>query len=78
MPLTCQRCLADFEWPIDQATEVLLARDESELAALDADTTLEVVLATGQLGPLTLVEDELVLALPFAPRHLAADCDSTL
>lgn len=75
--LACQRCLADFEWPIDQATEVLLARDESELAALDADTTLEVVLATGQLGPLTLVEDELVLALPFAPRHPDADCDST-
>jgi uncharacterized protein len=76
--LACQRCLADFEWPIDQATEVLLARNESELAALDADTSLEVVLATGQLGPLTLVEDELVLALPFAPRHPDGDCDSTM
>ena len=76
--LACQRCLADFEYPIDQATEVLLARNESELAALDADTSLEVVLATGQLGPLTLVEDELVLALPFAPRHSDGDCDSTM
>jgi uncharacterized metal-binding protein YceD (DUF177 family) len=36
------------------------------------------VLATGQLGPLTLVEDELVLALPFAPRHPDSDCDSTM
>jgi DUF177 domain-containing protein len=76
--LACQRCLADFDWPIDQATEVLLARDESELAALDADATLEVVLAAGQLDPLMLVEDELVLALPFAPRHPDADCGSTL
>ena len=76
--LACQRCLADFEYPIDQATEVLLARNESELAALDADSSLEVVLATGQLGPLTLVEDELVLALPFAPHHPDGDCDSTM
>src|SRR6185312_7774567 len=43
--LVCQRCLADLEWPIDQATEVLLARDEGELAALDADSSVEVVLA---------------------------------
>ena len=76
--LVCQRCLADFEWPIDQATEVLLARDESELAALDADSSLEVVLAQGPTDALTLVEDELVLALPFAPRHPDGECDSTM
>jgi len=76
--LVCQRCLGDLEWPIDQATEVLLARDESELAALDADSTLEVVLAQGPTDPLTLVEDELVLALPFAPRHCDGECDSTM
>jgi len=76
--LVCQRCLADFEWPIDQATEVLLARDEAELAALDADSSLEVVLAQGPTDPLTLVEDELVLALPFAPRHPDGECDSTM
>src|SRR5207249_3352268 len=29
------------------------------------------------VGPLTLVEDELVLALPFAPRHPDDGCDST-
>ena len=38
VPLTCQRCLEDFEWPIDQRTNVLLARDERELAALDGDS----------------------------------------
>jgi uncharacterized protein len=67
--LECQRCLADFEWPIDQDTEVLLAHDEPELAALDAGSNLEVVQAHGPIDPLALVEDELVLALPFAPRH---------
>ena len=76
--LTCQRCLAEFDWPIEQRSEVLLARDERELAALDAGSESEVVLAEGSLDPLTLVEDELVLALPFAPRHPEGDCDSTM
>jgi uncharacterized protein len=73
--LECQRCLDDFAWPVEVATEVLLARNEAELAALDADSSLEVVLADGQLDPLALVEDELVLALPFAPRHPDDACD---
>jgi uncharacterized protein len=75
--LECQRCLDDFAWLVDVTTEVLLARDDAELAALDADSSLEVVLAEGPLDPLALVEDELVLALPFAPRHPDEACDST-
>jgi uncharacterized protein len=75
--LECQRCLDDFAWLVDVPTEVLLARDDAELAALDADSSLEVVLAEGPLDPLALVEDELVLALPFAPRHPDEACDST-
>jgi len=76
--LTCQRCLADFAWPIDQRTEVLLAHDERELATLDAQSSVEVTLAEGPVDPLALVEDELVLALPFAPRHPDGACDSTM
>lgn len=76
--LTCQRCLVDFEWPIDQRTEVLLAREEREMAVLDAESGSEVVQVSGPVDPLTLVEDELVLALPFAPRHPDGACDSTL
>lgn len=74
--VVCQRCLAGFAWPVDQATEVLIARDEGELAALDADSSLEVVLAQGPMDPRALVEDELVLALPFAPRHAGDECGS--
>ena len=72
--LHCQRCLADFEWPIEQRTELLLARSEDELAALDAESDSEVVLAGSPIDPLALVEDELVLALPFAPRHQEGAC----
>jgi len=72
--LTCQRCLDDFEWPIAQRTEVLLAHDERELAALDAQSSAEVVLAGKPMPALALVEDELLLALPFAPRHPDEAC----
>ena len=72
--LECQRCLGEVEWPVDQTTLLLLARDERELAALDADSENEVVLAKAALDPLTLVEDELTLSLPFAPRHEEGGC----
>ena len=69
VPLVCQRCLARMAWPVSQGTEVLLAHDEDELATLDAETDGEVILADRPLDAATLVEDELVLTLPFAPRH---------
>ena len=69
LPLECQRCLEVVHWPVSQRTEVLLAHDEAEMGRLDGDSELEVVLAQGPLDPLALVEDELVLATPFAPRH---------
>ncbi len=69
VPLVCQRCLARMEWPVSQGTEVLLAHDEDELATLDAETEGEVILADRPIDAATLVEDELVLTLPFAPRR---------
>jgi uncharacterized protein len=69
LPLECQRCLGTYRWPVSQRTVLLLAHTEAELAALDGASELEVVLARGPLDPVELVEDELVLAIPFAPRH---------
>lgn len=78
LTLTCQRCLGDFAWSIDERTELLLAVDERELADLDAGTDAEVVLAAQPLDQLALIEDELVLALPFAPRHPDDACSTEL
>ena len=74
LPLECQRCLGVYRWPVAQRSEVLLARSEGEVAALDNDSELEVVLASAPLDPVELVEDELVLAVPFAPRHPDGEC----
>lgn len=77
VPLVCQRCLRAFTWPVTQRTLVLLARNERELAALDAEDEHEVVLAAAPLDPVALAEDELLLTLPFAPRCERAECVGT-
>ena len=74
VPLTCQRCLEAFALPVRQRTLLLLARDEAELASLDEDDEHEVLLAAGALDPLALAEDELLLTLPYAPRHADGTC----
>ena len=73
VPLACQRCLQPFVAPVAQATDLLLARDEAELARLDVEET-EVVLANTTLDPRTLIEDELLLSLPLSPRHGEEEC----
>src|SRR5262245_10930316 len=74
LTLTCQRCLQAQAWPVHQRTMLVLARDDAELARLDADSDDEVVRADAPLDPAQLVEDELVLTLPYAPRHDDGAC----
>jgi len=74
VPLLCQRCLKPFSWPVEQRTLLLLARDERELARLDAEDEHEVLLAASAIEIASLVEDELLLTLPFVPRCERVDC----
>ncbi len=69
VPVTCQRCLSDFTWPVDHRTVAVLAKGETEADALDEASEHEVVVADRPLDPAQLVEDELLLTLPFAPMH---------
>jgi uncharacterized protein len=74
VPLQCQSCLQPFSLPVRQQTLLLLAHDEAELARLDEGDEHEVVLAAGLLDARELVEDELLLTLPFVPRCGGTDC----
>ena len=73
LPLVCQRCLQPFDARIAQRSELLLARDDAELERLDAEES-EVLPAAVPLDAMTLVEDEILLWLPFAPRHPEGQC----
>lgn len=73
VPLECQRCLRPMQQAVQQTTTLLIAQSDADLVQLDENSENEVVLADAPLDPVTLVEDELLLTLPFAPRH-EGDC----
>ena len=74
VPLECQRCLAPFAMPIAQRTVTVLAKSESDADMLDADSGDEVLVADRPLEPAVLIEDELLLTLPYAPMHAEDGC----
>lgn len=74
VPLVCQRCLQPFVLTVAQRTLLLLARNERELASLDEQEEHEVVLADRPLDALELVEEELLLTLPYVPRCADPAC----
>lgn len=68
-PLECQRCLKPVLWNVAQQSMVLVAKTQDELVALDENSELEVVLCEQGIDAQALIEDELLLSLPFAPLH---------
>lgn len=76
VPVTCQRCLSEFAFQVDRETIAVLARDEQEADVLDASTDDEVLVASHPLDAAGLVEDELLLTLPFAPTHEPGACEA--
>jgi len=71
--LVCQRCLGPFAFPLAAGTELELAESEREIEAADDD--VDRVLATKAMDIATLVEDEVILALPMAPMHERCGAD---
>jgi DUF177 domain-containing protein len=68
LALLCQRCLKPMLLPIESRSRVALLADEDAASAVPPE--LETALAPeGRLRPADLVEEELLLALPVAPRH---------
>ena len=77
--LTCQRCLQGMSYEIQVDTSVLL-RDQAGLDQLDdagLDEEYESILADARLDVWHLLEDEILLSLPFAPKHELGVCRST-
>ena len=74
--MTCQRCLSDFALPVAQRTITVLARSESDADLLDSDSDDEVLVADHAFDPAELIEDELLLTLPYAPMHDPGVCQA--
>ena len=70
--LRCQRCLGELFYPIELNSQLQLLSAE-KLDELD-DEDEEAIEATKQLDVMALIEDELLLSLPFAPKHPVGMC----
>jgi uncharacterized protein len=71
----CQRCLKAMPHALLSEVLLLLARDEEDLERFSADEDAsEAILAEHRLDVLALVEDEAILALPYAPAHPEGQC----
>lgn len=74
LQLVCQRCLGPVQWPVQIDATLVLATSQEEIDG--EPLTVESpdrVLAGKSLPVLELIEDEVLLALPYAARH--ASCE---
>jgi uncharacterized protein len=69
VPLRCQRCLQAVAFRLDLARSVRFVATEAEAAEQDLDCEEDVEPLVTPWGALNGLEDELLPALPLAPRH---------
>lgn len=80
LTLQCQRCLGPLATPIESEVALQLVEteaelddpdvfDESDMDAIEAGRDFEKVLGSRRFDLLEQVEDELILSVPYVPRH---------
>ena len=80
--LRCQRCLNSMDYPVRLDARLLL-RDQASLDALDKDVAggseeeFDSILADTHLNVLDMLEEEILLSLPIAPKHELGACQAT-
>lgn len=73
--IQCQRCLEAMSWPVATSSRLRLVPPDQPLPdeALEEEE-FDPVHATIRFDLLAVIEDEILLSLPFAPRH--EDCNT--
>lgn len=69
VPLVCQRCLVPVELVLRVDRWFRFAADEATAAAEDEEAPEDVLVASREFDLRALIEDELLMELPIAPRH---------
>ncbi len=75
--LKCQRCLGSLAFPLSVQSKLLLLTGDAggETAEID---DLDGVPADAHADIGSLVEDEILLAIPLAPRHAEGQCSAAV
>ena len=75
IPLMCQRCLESLDFELDASADFILVPDESMIPLQeDEKDTEDYLVANPRTQVIELLEDELLLALPYAPKHADEQC----
>lgn len=69
LPLVCQRCLQPVEVPVAVDRSFRFVADEATAAAQDEEAEEDLLALSRSFDLVELVEDELLMELPVAPRH---------
>lgn len=70
LQLTCQRCLKALPYALGVDATLVLARSEAEIEAQPVEPEgPDRVVGSREMAVGTLLEDEVLLAVPIAPRH---------
>jgi uncharacterized protein len=75
LPLVCQRCLGPVEVPLAVNRSFRFVADEATAAAEDDAAEEDLLALSHSFDLLELVEDELLMELPVAPRHEVCPVD---
>lgn len=69
VPLTCQRCMAAVSTPLEVDQWYRFVESEEVAMAEDDEAEEDLLVMLPQFDLLTLIEDELLMALPLVPMH---------
>lgn len=74
--LACQRCLGPMQQQVGSRRTVVFESGADEFAPMDdEDESEDIVPDVQQLDVRQLIEEELLLSLPIAPRHEEGKCE---
>jgi uncharacterized protein len=77
--LRCQRCLKGFAYPLKLVSRLHLAQaDELNEFSVEENDEVESIKADKRLDVLNMIEEEILLSLPFAPKHSLGECKSVV
>lgn len=74
--LRCQRCLGEMDYPVAVTSRLRLLSSDA-MDEIEEDDEVDAIEADPRLDVVALIEEELLLGMPFAPKHPEGECAPT-
>lgn len=71
--MVCQRCLGPVRIDVDSDRELVFVPEAALGDVADEEADSDYLPLVGRVNPMDLIEDELLLSLPLAPKHAESD-----